>query len=94
MPTLYLVGADDGCIAPEVGEGVEKHFTGPFEKGLSRAPATSCTRSAPRRSTGSCSSFSTRRDEQRCQRPPLPLPNGPACHATGGTCLRSVGARR
>ena len=32
VPTLYFVGADDGCIGHEVSEGVEKHFSGPFEK--------------------------------------------------------------
>jgi len=32
VPTLYLHGADDGCIGVEVSEGVERGFTGPFEK--------------------------------------------------------------
>jgi pimeloyl-ACP methyl ester carboxylesterase len=32
VPTLYLLGADDGCIGAEVSEGVEAHFTGPFAK--------------------------------------------------------------
>ena len=32
VPTLYLVGAQDGCIGVEVSEGAEKKFTGPFDK--------------------------------------------------------------
>jgi pimeloyl-ACP methyl ester carboxylesterase len=31
VPTLYLHGARDGCIAPEVATGQEGHFRGPFE---------------------------------------------------------------
>jgi pimeloyl-ACP methyl ester carboxylesterase len=72
VPTLYLVGAEDGCIGPVVSEGVEKHFTGPFEKWVvARAGHFLHQDAAPRRSTGSCSSFSARRDEQHCQRPPV-----------------------
>jgi pimeloyl-ACP methyl ester carboxylesterase len=32
VPTLYVHGADDGCIGVEVSEGVERGFTGRFEK--------------------------------------------------------------
>lgn len=32
VPTLYMVGQDDGCIGAEVSQGAETHFTGPFEK--------------------------------------------------------------
>ncbi len=31
VPTLHLTGADDGCIAPELGEEQATYFTGPFE---------------------------------------------------------------
>lgn len=30
VPLLYLAGADDGCIGPDVGRGQEAHFDGPF----------------------------------------------------------------
>jgi pimeloyl-ACP methyl ester carboxylesterase len=32
VPALYLHGADDGCIGVEVSEGIERSFTGPFER--------------------------------------------------------------
>jgi pimeloyl-ACP methyl ester carboxylesterase len=32
VPTLYLVGADDGCIGVELSQDAEKKFTGPFDK--------------------------------------------------------------
>ncbi len=31
VPMLYLHGADDGCIAPEAGEGQGRWYRGPFE---------------------------------------------------------------
>lgn len=31
VPTLYLHGADDGCIGPNLGEGQERFFTKEFE---------------------------------------------------------------
>ena len=31
VPTLYLHGADDGCIGVDVGRGAERHFAGPYQ---------------------------------------------------------------
>jgi pimeloyl-ACP methyl ester carboxylesterase len=31
-PTLYLHGANDGCIGAEISEGQEKYFTGPLRR--------------------------------------------------------------
>lgn len=30
VPTLYLHGADDGCISPAAGRGAERYFAGPY----------------------------------------------------------------
>lgn len=30
VPTLYLHGADDGCVRPDSGRGAERHFAGPY----------------------------------------------------------------
>lgn len=32
VPTLYIVGEDDGCIGVEVSQGAQDRFTGRFEK--------------------------------------------------------------
>ena len=32
VPTLYLHGADDGCIGPAVGIGAERYFTGGYQR--------------------------------------------------------------
>lgn len=32
VPTLYLHGADDGCIGPAVGLGAERYFTGGYRR--------------------------------------------------------------
>jgi pimeloyl-ACP methyl ester carboxylesterase len=32
VPTLYLHGADDGCVGVEVGLDAERHFAGPYRR--------------------------------------------------------------
>lgn len=32
MPTLSLMGSEDGCIGPAMAEGEERFFEGPFRR--------------------------------------------------------------
>lgn len=33
-PTLYLIGANDGCVLPEIGAGQERYFAGCFKSDI------------------------------------------------------------